>query len=305
MTIHKDGNEKPISTLSVGGYFGEQALLKKEVRAASVCAKGLARCLVLSKGDFENIFGKMADLMKRVHTQRLRDEEKIKEVKDESYVNVFECESSLHDSNTHANNRYELSSIKASDLDIMGVIGQGAFGLVSLVKTRANDAVPYALKQLQKKRLLVTKQTANVVREKEIMQMLMHPHILKLTGTFSDTHSLYFVLEYLQGGDVFGRLCKMGGRFDMKTSRVYAACVTDSFAYMHGKNIIYRDLKPENLVLDKNGMLKVVDFGMAKQTTMRTFTVCGTPEYMAPEIINGRGHHKAVCRFSLSLPVSL
>jgi len=209
VTIHKDGNEKPISTLSVGGYFGEQALLKKEVRGASVCAKGLVRCLVLSKGDFETIFGKMADLMKRVHTQRLRDEEKRKEA---------------------VNETYELRSIQASQLKVMGVIGQGAFGLVSLAKTKGSDPVPYALKQLQKKRLLVTKQTANVVREKEIMQMLIHPHILRLTGTFSDEHSLYFVLEYLQGGDVFGRLCKMGGRFDMKTSRVYAACVTDSFA---------------------------------------------------------------------------
>lgn len=285
VTIHKDGKLEPISTLGVGAYFGEQALLKKEVRGASVCAKGLVRCLVLSKGDFEIIFGKMSDLMNRVHDQRLKEEE------EKRGADAVDDE-----------NPYDLDmTIKASDLDICGVIGQGAFGLVSLVKTNGQNAKPLALKQLSKKQLVMTKQMSNVVREKEVMQMLIHPHILKLTGTFSDDNSLYFVLEYLQGGDVFGRLCKTGGRFDMRTSRVYAACVTDTFAYMHGKNILYRDLKPENLVLDKDGILKVVDFGMAKKTTMRTFTVCGTPEYMAPEIINGRGHHKAVDYWALGV----
>jgi len=142
---------------------------------------------------------------------------------------------------------------------------------------------------------------ANVVREKRIMCVLLHPHILKLTSTFSDKHCLYFVLEYLQGGDMFIRLCKQGGRFDMKTSMVYAACVLDSFHHMHNKNVLYRDLKPENLVLDRNGVIKVVDFGMAKMTLQRTFTVCGTPEYMAPEIINGRGHFKAVDFWALGI----
>jgi len=169
------------------------------------------------------------------------------------------------------------------------------------VKTKGSNPKPLALKQLQKKRLVMTKQMSNVVREKQIMRKLLHPHILKLTGTFSDRNSLYFVLEYLQGGDVFSRLCKQGGRFDMRTTRTYAACVTDSFDYMHAKHIIYRDLKPENLVLDKDGVIKVVDFGMAKHTVQRTFTVCGTPEYMAPEIINGRGHHKAVDYWALGV----
>jgi serine/threonine protein kinase len=102
---------------------------------------------------------------------------------------------------------------------------------------------------------------------------------------------------------MFTKLCDTDGHFQMATARYYGAAVLSAFAYCHKKHIVYRDLKPENLVLNQDGVLKVVDFGMAKVVRQKTFTVCGTPEYMAPEIINGRGHSSGADYWALGILV--
>merc|ERR1719453_3068073 len=101
------------------------------------------------------------------------------------------------------------------------------------------------------------------------------------------------VFDLILGGELFGHLRK-SKKFDVETTRFYAACVSSAFMYLHDKKIVYRDLKPENLMFDADGYLKVVDFGFAKRVEDRTWTVCGTPEYMAPEIILNKGHGVAV-----------
>ena len=111
---------------------------------------------------------------------------------------------------------------------------------------------------------------------------------------------LYMVFEYVSGGELFSYL-RNAGRFSTATSAFYSAEIVSALEYLHARNIVYRDLKPENLLLDKNGHLKITDFGFAKRLTDRTWTLCGTPEYLAPEIIQSKGHNKAVDWWALGV----
>ncbi|CDI80341.1 AGC kinase, putative [Eimeria acervulina] len=114
-----------------------------------------------------------------------------------------------------------------------------------------------------------------------------------MLGTFRDDYYLYIVMEYVIGGEFFSVLRK-NRRFENDAARFYAAQVTTIFEYLHGRNIIYRDLKPENLLVDSEGYLKLTDFGFAKVIETRTYTLCGTPEYIAPEVLLNKGHGKPV-----------
>jgi len=133
------------------------------------------------------------------------------------------------------------------------------------------------------------------------MQCLKHPFCIRLHNTYKDKNRLYFLLEPSLGGELFSVL-RARTLFDEDTARFYAGSVVLAFEYMHSKNIIYRDLKPENLLLDDRGFLKVTDFGFAKELlTGRTWTLCGTPDYLAPEIVAGKGHGKGVDWWTLGV----
>merc|ERR1719453_2164212 len=132
--------------------------------------------------------------------------------------------------------------------------------------------------------------------------MLDHPFILKLYAAMQDLKYIYFVLELLLGGELFTWLRKQG-RFDEPGAKFYSAQVVLGFQHMHQKKVAYRDLKPENLVLDRHGYLKIVDFGLAKVVDGKTWTLCGTPDYLAPEIIRNEGHDKAVDYWALGVLV--
>lgn len=108
-----------------------------------------------------------------------------------------------------------------------------------------------------------------------------------------DDASIYMLFEYVCGGELFSYL-RNAGRFSTSTANFYSAEIASALDYLHSKSIVYRDLKPENLLLDRDGHLKITDFGFAKKLTDRTWTLCGTPEYLAPEIIQSKGHNKAV-----------
>lgn len=126
------------------------------------------------------------------------------------------------------------------------------------------------------------------------MRKIDHPFIAKLYTALQDSKYLYFVLELLLGGELFTHL-RNRGKLSEQTARFYAATVTYAFSTLHAKRIAYRDLKPENLVMDSRGYVKLVDFGLAKQLLSgKTWTLCGTPDYLAPEIILNEGHDLAV-----------
>mmetsp|Transcript_6900 Transcript_6900/g.12668 ORF Transcript_6900/g.12668 Transcript_6900/m.12668 type:complete len:1029 (+) Transcript_6900:181-3267(+) len=181
---------------------------------------------------------------------------------------------------------------KIADLEKLCILGKGSFGSVYLTKTRNGDT--YALKCVSKRIVLETKQAKHIVSEKQVMEKMDHPFIIKLFSTYKDTKCVYFVLELCLGGELFGLIQNRGGALSEKATRFYSANIVSIFSYMHSMDIIYRDLKPENLLVDAQGYLKLVDFGFAKQISKKTFTLCGTPDYLAPEIIRGTGHGKGV-----------
>ena len=146
---------------------------------------------------------------------------------------------------------------------------------------------------MHKGQILGLAQLEHVTNEKRLLAMCDHPFLIKLAATYQDASHVYMLLELSLGGELFTLLRKQVC-FDEPTARFYAANVCAAFEYLHDRKIVYRDLKPENLLLDELGYLKVVDFGFAKVLTDRTWTLCGTPDYLAPEIITNQGHGLSV-----------
>lgn len=172
-------------------------------------------------------------------------------------------------------------------------LGKGTFGRVKLVRNK-NDNHIYALKILKKRIIISYHQERNIMNEKSILLECNHPFITKLYGTFQDQNNLYMLMEFLQGGELFNLIWNFGGTLTSKDACFYAACVLSGLSYLHSKNIVYRDLKPENLMIDNEGYVKIIDFGFSKKIVGKTYTLCGTPEYLAPELVIGRGHNKSV-----------
>jgi serine/threonine protein kinase len=188
-----------------------------------------------------------------------------------------------------------------STLKVLRTLGVGAFGRVKLVHAESDPTKTYALKCQSKQAIVENGLQEHVLSERKIIVDLDHPFILKCFGAFKDHHSIYFVLELLSGGELFTHL-RARGKLDDKGAKFYAAQVLLAFTHMHEKKIAYRDLKPENLVMDSEGYVKVVDFGLAKVVSEgKTWTLCGTPDYLAPEIILNEGHDTAVDYWALGV----
>jgi len=153
---------------------------------------------------------------------------------------------------------------------------------------------------LKKSEVLRMKQVDHILAEATILSSIRHPFIVNLLKTFQDEKRLYIILEYVVGGEVFSHLRK-AGKFPNDVAKFYAAEILLALEYLHSLDILYRDLKPENLLLDVGGHVRITDFGFAKKVPERTFTLCGTPEYLAPEIIQSKGHSKGVDWWALGI----
>lgn len=188
-----------------------------------------------------------------------------------------------------------------NDFDLRATVGTGTFGRVRVVKIKGNsDRSPFALKILKKSEVIRLKQVEHVKAEKEILMSISHPFIVNLLTTFQDEKRLCMLLEYVNGGELFSHLRKEG-RLPNDHAQFYAGQIILAFQYLHSIHIVYRDLKPENLLLDCDGHIKITDFGFAKVVEDRTWTLCGTPEYLAPEIIQSKGHGKPVDWWALGV----
>jgi serine/threonine protein kinase len=178
-------------------------------------------------------------------------------------------------------------------------LGTGAFGRVRFVKHLPTGNC-YALKTLKKASIIKMKQVDHIMSEKMILSSLQHPFIVNMFGAFHDQRYIYMVLEYIVGGEFFTHLRK-AGRFDNDLSCFYGSQIAAIFEYCHSKNIVYRDLKPENILINADGYVKLTDFGFAKVIEHRTYTLCGTPEYIAPEVLLNKGHGKPVDWWTLGI----
>eukprot|EP01138_Halocafeteria_seosinensis_P006339 gb/GECG01006480.1/.p1 GENE.gb/GECG01006480.1/~~gb/GECG01006480.1/.p1 ORF type:complete len:312 (+),score=30.93 gb/GECG01006480.1/:1-936(+) len=168
------------------------------------------------------------------------------------------------------------------DLELSTTVGTGTFGRVRIAFHKTLKKY-YALKIMKKSEVIRLRQVEHIKSEIKLLNMISHPFIVNMIGYHQDPKRLYMLLEYVPGGELFSHLRKEG-RFSNDGAKFYAAEIVLAFAYLHEQQIVYRDLKPENLLLTKKGHLKITDFGFAKLVEDKTWTLCGTPEYLAPEV---------------------
>lgn len=191
-------------------------------------------------------------------------------------------------------------TLSIADFALLKVIGVGSYGKVMLV--RKNDSGELlAMKMLRKEHLIKRNQVEHTKTERRVLETVKHPFIVKLRYAFQNPKKLYFLLEYCPGGELFFHLQK-AGRFDEDRAKFYAAQMVLALGELHKHDVVYRDLKPENVLIDSEGYIKLTDFGLSKEnikdgTSAHSF--CGTPEYLAPEILKKVGHGKPVDWWSM------
>merc|ERR1719408_684201 len=193
-----------------------------------------------------------------------------------------------------------LPKVTMDDFDLLTTLGKGGFGKVMLVRKKGGTDI-YAMKVLKKEAVIRRNQVAHTKTERHILKQIRHPFLTRMFFAFQSEGKLYMVLNYLPGGELFYRL-KREGRFSVERVRLYGAEIASGLGHLHGLDMIYRDLKPENILLDEVGHICLTDFGLSKEsvsTPNAARTFCGTPEYLAPEILQGIGHGKAVDWWSL------
>jgi cGMP-dependent protein kinase len=159
----------------------------------------------------------------------------------------------------------------------------------------------YAMKGLSKGYIVKTGMHDSVMNEKNILMMTNSPFIVRLWETYSGSQTLYFLMQPCLGGELSATYNRKGFHGSESHAKFYVAGTICAFDHMHQRRIIYRDLKPENLLLSSKGMLKITDMGLAKFVIGKTYTTCGTPDYFAPELIASTGHTNAVDWWTLGI----
>eukprot|EP00808_Paulinella_micropora_P024754 g355.t1 len=282
-----------------GDYFGELALLNDAKRAATVTAKGVCICLSLKKQDFAQILGQaQIDLLaakNQEYKNRVASTPRHRS-KTSEMPRLMETVSEPNVLKPMAGGMYK----SLADFEILGTLGRGAFGHVRLVRDKKESKV-HALKTLNKHLLVETEQVEHVHNELGVMSCLKSPFVIEFRGWFQDQNHIHLVMQQCLGGEL-GTLLEEKETFSEDEAMFSTACIVLGFEHLHGLGIVFRDLKPENLLLEPSGYLKMVDFGFAKKIDAeRTFTLCGTPEYLSPEVIQGQGHGYATDFWSLGI----
>ncbi|KAJ2757939.1 cAMP-dependent protein kinase catalytic subunit, partial [Coemansia nantahalensis] len=194
---------------------------------------------------------------------------------------------------------YEDTHVRLDDFEVFRTVGTGSFGRVRLVKQRSTGK-HFAMKVLKKSHVVKAKQVEHVNSERRILAECDCPFIVNMLGTCQDRANLYMLMEYVVGGELFTYLRRYH-RFPAPVAKFYAAEVLLALEYMHARNIIWRDTKPENILLDARGHVKLTDMGFAKKIVDRTWTLCGTPDYLAPEVIQAKGYGRSVDWWALGI----
>ena len=254
VSIMKNG--ELVRSLHTNNFFGERGILINEPRSASVIALGPVVCWVLNKHDFASI------LDEKMHKEVVR-------------------RIGLQD-----------ESVGLNDLLPVKAIGKGMYGNVYLCVHKEKKTL-YALKSVTRQKVSAYDIHENLLLEKNILMTLDHLMIVKLVKTFKDSLRVYFLMEFINGIDIFELQGKIS-TFHVDDVKFYAASISIILDYLHKNDVIYRDLKPENILVDEEGYLKLIDFGSAKLVKGKTYTTLGTPHYMAPEMMMGTGYTNSI-----------
>ncbi|XP_065592697.1 cGMP-dependent protein kinase 2 isoform X3 [Cyrtonyx montezumae] len=294
-----------IKNLHKGDYFGEKALISDDVRSANVIADEYdVECLVIDRETFNQTVGTYEELQTYLegYVANLARADEKRHAKRRSFCGQSTKEVSLEMIQLKEKVA-QFPSSPFQNLEVVTTLGVGGFGRVELVKVK-NENVAFAMKCIKKKHVVDTKQQEHIYSEKKILEQICSPFIVKLYRTFKDSKYVYMLLEACLGGELWS-LLRDRGSFDEPTTKFCVGCVTEALDYLHHIGIVYRDLKPENLILDAEGYIKLVDFGFAKKigSGQKTWTFCGTPEYVAPEVILSKGHDFSVDFWSLGILV--
>ncbi|XP_020267275.1 serine/threonine-protein kinase AtPK2/AtPK19-like isoform X2 [Asparagus officinalis] len=187
------------------------------------------------------------------------------------------------------------------DFDFLKVVGQGAFGKVFQVMKKGTSEI-YAMKVVRKDTILEKNHSEYMKAERDILTKIDHPFIVQLRYSFQTKYRLYLVLDFVNGGHLFYQLYHQG-LFREDLARIYTAEIVSAVSHLHANGIMHRDLKPENILLGADGHVMLTDFGLAKEfeENTRSNSLCGTIEYMAPEIIQGKGHDKVADWWSVGI----
>ncbi|KAL3319706.1 cAMP-dependent protein kinase catalytic subunit 1 [Cichlidogyrus casuarinus] len=188
------------------------------------------------------------------------------------------------------------------DFERHKTLGTGSFGRVMLVKHKKDEEY-FAMKILDKQKVVKLKQVEHTLNEKKILQAINFPFLVTLNYHFKNMLLVGKCSPIYVEQAVFREFCFSSNKATCREphARFYASQVVLAFEYLHFLDLVYRDLKPENILIDENGYLKITDFGFAKRVKGRTWTLCGTPEYLAPEIILSKGYNKAVDWWALGV----
>eukprot|EP00405_Crypthecodinium_cohnii_P009541 CAMPEP_0206443908 /NCGR_PEP_ID=MMETSP0324_2-20121206/14627_1 /ASSEMBLY_ACC=CAM_ASM_000836 /TAXON_ID=2866 /ORGANISM="Crypthecodinium cohnii, Strain Seligo" /LENGTH=803 /DNA_ID=CAMNT_0053911891 /DNA_START=45 /DNA_END=2456 /DNA_ORIENTATION=- len=279
VSIVKDGKEvtklSASPQRSTAQYFGEGALLDNETRGATVqVTSETAKTLVLDRDAFNLLLGPLKDIIERSRQNANRPMAKGQKL-------PGGMEDKVRD------------KILRKDLSRIGLLGCGGFGTVELYEHKTTGDT-YAMKGLSKGYIVKTGMQDSVMNEKNILLMTNSDFIIKLWETYNGSQTLYFLMEPALGGELYATYNRKGFHGSEKHAKYYIAGTVFAFEHLHERRIIYRDLKPENLLLTDKGHIKLTDMGLAKFVIGKTFTTCGTPDYFAPELIASTGHTNAV-----------
>lgn len=197
--------------------------------------------------------------------------------------------SSLEDLRYVDDDDLEKKEVPFENLESLKLLGMGSYGKVYLCRDKETSRY-LAVKKLKKELVIERNYVSGTIRENRVLQATCHPFLIALEKSYQDDTSLYFVMEFANGGDLYFHLMESPSyTFSDDRVRFYAAEVTLGLIYLHDNGIIYRDLKLENILMDKDGHVKIADFGLSKDgmtQESRTTTFCGTTEYLAPEVIS-------------------
>ncbi len=283
------GDVKRVNVLQSGDFFGEKALLSEDLRTASIIAENHVYCLTLSRQDFVSLIGTIDEANKE--REFAKKEESGGQTQEEPAVAI---------------EPFPLDVNSIDDFETKGVIGTGTWGTITLCRYKKSEEPNieyYAIKTQSKVLLASHNLHGHVAKEiNNLLEVSNCRFIAKLYAAFQDKKYIYHVMEFCSGGELYDFISNKGHILDTNKVRFYSACFLLALRDLHNKGIAYRDTKPENLCFDSNGYLKLVDFGMTKKLHgVKTFTICGTPDYIAPEVILAEGHNHAVDYWGLGI----